>query len=192
MSDTHFNDHYYGQCYVNRSRRVNLDRAEPFLAASLAVKKGKKDEQGRPEYTQQLDCKLVGSQAISMVEALIEHLASLPKKVSVSGTFKVGDIEPGKPYTAKQGKYKGQVITPERGRLIKLTHVYVDGVRFREDLDAKEVSIQPIKSEAKPEKQPDEPAPPQMPSDETPVQSAASGYQAVSFGGMGMSYTFTQ
>jgi len=188
----HFNDHYYGQCYVNRSRRVNLDRAEPFLAASLAVKKGKKDAQGRPEYTQQLDCNLVGSQAISMVEALIEYLASLSKKVSVSGTFKAGDIEPGKPYTAKQGKYEGQTITPERGRLIKLTHVYVDGVRFREDLDAKETNVQSIKSEAKPEKPTAVPASQQAPVDQAQAQPAVAntGYQAPSFGGM--SYTFTQ
>ncbi|HID81752.1 MAG TPA: DUF3577 domain-containing protein [Thiotrichales bacterium] len=142
MSDTYFNDHYTSQSYVNRPRVVTLERSDTYLAVSLAVKQGKKDEEGRPATTQQLDCNVVGTQAKAMVEALIEYLESFPEgeSVIVSATSKAGDIQPGHSYTAKRGKNQGKTITPLRGRLIALTHVYVNGERFREDLDGNDES----------------------------------------------------
>ncbi|MEE9493038.1 MAG: DUF3577 domain-containing protein [Gammaproteobacteria bacterium] len=135
MND-YYNNQYTGVAYINRIRMVPVSRGDDFRALTLSVKSGKKDpETGKAELTTQLDCKIVGTQAIAMFDRLLDKVDYTgDKKPVISASFQVGDIYPDG-YVSKTGENAGKQQFVMKGRLLKLQHVYLNGERFAEEID---------------------------------------------------------
>lgn len=146
----YFNNTYKGLAYVNRIRMVPVNRGDDFRALTLNVKSGKRLEDGKAQFTVPLDCKIVGGQAIAMFDRLLNEVdQSGDKKPVITASFEAADIYPDG-FVSKSGQNEGKQVYIMKGRLLKLTHVYVNGKRFDEDSDTPETTERPIEGELMP------------------------------------------
>lgn len=133
MSNTHYDTSFKGLCYVNRVRMVKPSKADPYRAVTLSVKSGKRisteGKGDKPEFTIPLDCKVVGTQAQTIFDQLLNQYWDDEHPPVISAAFDVGDIYPDT-YVGTRGKNAGQTVSILKGRLLKLHDVYVKGERI--------------------------------------------------------------
>ena len=130
-----YNDaHMTGACYINNIRIVETRGGKSYLSLSLSVLQGRKDN---PEYLRIRSANATGSQAKAMTEKLHalwlllpdkevpEGQKYAPSKAKIFARFKIGDLQA----TAFMGS-DGEPKPSLQARLLKLTHIYIDGERL--------------------------------------------------------------
>ncbi|WP_186191238.1 DUF3577 domain-containing protein [Burkholderia gladioli] len=115
-----FNFHATGIAYLNRVREVSPRSGRPYLAASLSVLVGPKDN---VQYSY-VDVIVSGAEAIKVVEDLERESNDKSTKVLIS--FRVGDLF-SNAFEYTSGDRKGETGHNIRSRLIKVFWAKVNG-----------------------------------------------------------------
>jgi hypothetical protein len=122
-----FDLHVQGIGYLNRIRLVKPPKSEAFFAVSISALRGewKADGSVKPESTK-FDVRVYGQDAIDAIEVL-KPFGDANRKIMVR--FKLGDIYPEVfTYAKDLGNFKkGDTGVMIKGRLLQLTHAWVDG-----------------------------------------------------------------
>jgi hypothetical protein len=134
----YFNLHTSGIGYLNRVREVTPNgrgrKSEPFLACSIAGLHGDAND---PSYTY-FDVRVVGEEAIALVESLADAANDRDRKVLV--VFNIW----ADPFIYEKGDRKGQPGASIKGRLLKIRWAKVDDeVVFQSNDDQPETDGQP-------------------------------------------------
>jgi len=121
QANAYFNLHVEGEGFLSRARHVPVRKGKPFLAVAIGAFHGQAGE-----YTfVNLDCKVVGSSAVSLIEdKLMNAVNDKAKKVKIG--FRAADIYLDS-YTLDKGERAGQVQTTVKGRLLKILCAEIDG-----------------------------------------------------------------
>jgi hypothetical protein len=124
-----------GCCFVNEIREV--PGRQPYITLSISALKGKKADR---ESLYIRSANVTGSQAKQMVDALYalwlqsQEPGKKNAPFNVFARFRLGDLAVSTyPKTLDGGKIEHRASM--QGRLLKLTHVHIDGKRMFEDLD---------------------------------------------------------
>ncbi|MBW5288114.1 DUF3577 domain-containing protein [Burkholderia gladioli] len=115
-----FNFHATGIAYLNRAREMTPRGGRPYLAASLSVLVGPKDN---VQYSH-VEVIVSGTEAIKVVEDLMQDSNDKGTKVLIS--FRVGDLF-STAFEYKSGDRKGEIGHNIRSRLIKVFWAKVNG-----------------------------------------------------------------
>ena len=138
MSESKFYDlHVTGLGYLNRVRLVKPSKGDSFLACSISALRGEWNKDGsiKPESTK-FDVRVYGQDAIKAIEALKPH-GDEKRKIMVQ--FKLGDVYPEvfvyeknvvNQATGVMYQKKGDTGVMIKGRLLKISNAWVDGIPF--------------------------------------------------------------
>ena len=132
---TYFNLHAEGCGYLNRVRVVRPEKGSPYVACTIAAKHG---DTTNPATTK-FDCRVSGNRAQAIVQQL-EAAVNAEKKVFLG--FRIGDFVP-EVFVYQNGVRKGETGVVNKGRLLQVTFVKVDGQPFElpsEDVVATEAA----------------------------------------------------
>lgn len=115
----YFDLHTRGIGYLCRAREVQVRKAEPFMAVTVAALHGATHD---AEYTY-IDCRVTGAEADMLIRHCKEEINS-GDKVLVS--FTIGDIWIS-PFTYQKGEKKGQPGASLKGRLLFISMLRING-----------------------------------------------------------------
>ena len=115
----YFDLHTRGIGYLCRAREVQVCKAEPFMAVTVAALHGSVLD---AEYTY-IDCRVTGVEADTLIRHCKEEINS-GDKVLVS--FTIGDIWIS-PFTYQKGDKKGQPGASLKGRLLFISMIKING-----------------------------------------------------------------
>lgn len=115
----YFDLHTRGIGYLCRAREVQVRKAEPFMAVTVAALHGAAHD---VEYTY-IDCRVTGAEADTLIRHCKEEINS-GDKVLVS--FTIGDIWIS-PFTYQKGDKKGQPGASLKGRLLFISMLRING-----------------------------------------------------------------
>lgn len=119
---SYFNLHAEGCGYLNRVRIVRPEKGSPYVACTIAAKHG---DTSNPTTTK-FDCVVSGSRAQAIVQQL-EAAANAEKRVFIG--FRIGDFVP-EVFVYQNGVRKGETGVVNKGRLLQIRFVKVDGEPF--------------------------------------------------------------
>ncbi|QXH87701.1 DUF3577 domain-containing protein [Pseudomonas shahriarae] len=111
--------HTRGIGYLCRAREVQVRKAEPFMAVTVAALHGAADD---VEYTY-IDCRVTGAEADTLIRHCKDEINSGDK---VLVCFTIGDIWIS-PFTYQKGDKKGQPGASLKGRLLYLSMIRING-----------------------------------------------------------------
>lgn len=115
----YFDLHTRGIGYLCRAREVQVRKADPFMAVTVAALHGATHD---AEYTY-IDCRVTGAEAETLIRHYKEEINSGDK---VLVCFTIGDIWIS-PFTYQKGDKKGQPGASLKGRLLYLSTVRING-----------------------------------------------------------------
>jgi len=119
---SYFNLHAEGCGYLNRVRTVTPENGSPYLACTIAAKHG---DTANPTTTK-FDCRVSGTRAQAIVLQL-EPAVNAERRVFIG--FRIGDFAP-ELFVYQNGVQKGKTGVVNKGRLLQVTFVKVDGQTF--------------------------------------------------------------
>lgn len=117
----YFNLHTNGIGYANRARDIKPKKGESFMAVSISGMFGEKNVKDGISYVP-YDVKAVTAQAEDVLRQFMADINDQDKKVLVR--FQIGDAYIDS-FTYSNGPKAGQMGMTMKGRLLKVTHVWV-------------------------------------------------------------------
>lgn len=126
-TSTFYDLHVTGIGYLNRVRMVQPKKGQPFVACSIAALRGEWNKEGnvKPDSTK-FDVRITGKD-IEPILDLLGPFNDKDRKVMIR--FKLGDVYPETfVYEKDLGSFKkGDTGVMIKGRLLKITHAWIDG-----------------------------------------------------------------
>lgn len=120
-ASNYFNLHVEGEGILSRARHVPVRKGKPFLAVNIGAFHG---QPGEYQFIN-LDCKVVGGAAVSLIEEQLMGAANdETQKVKIG--FRAADIYLDT-YTLTKGDRAGQVQATVKGRLLKILWAEING-----------------------------------------------------------------